>query len=655
MSSPLITLPNPFWGVIVNDPWQFLETDVSSIHKTAFYRCCAAIDFVRTQHRTTALLIYGEAGSGKTHLLARLRAHLAVEAEADGPGGLQEAVMVPLRMQTSAPIIWRFLRREFARALLRQAGGGQTQLERLLLHHLTEWLRLPVEDDQWLERQRQTAAGMDSLKQHLTSLLDHLDNSGLLDHNLRTVLACLLLHRQRSEAGAWLRGESLPKEVLDKLGVGDEAEDDPEDLAHRVVLGLSSLATAELPIIFSFDQVEALQTHPQDLTGLFAFGQLVRALHDETRHCLLLSCIQTVFLDKLKETVRGANWAGMTAFGDAILNKLNWEESGQLVQARLDALPGLKKLRVEQANPFWPLAEQDVRNTFTEARVSARKLLTHCADLFEARRTNETIFLPPRPPHPQFLQQTWEQRKEQSLSQTTTKESETVLKDGLPRLLHLAQTGVQHLEGQQTRDVELVFAQQGQRFGVSVCNSANGTSLAAKLNRLGSQQQQFDKLLILRDQRLPIRETWNQTKAYRKNLLQRGALWVEPSPESLAALNTLRGLLADAQAGDLANGGETITVETLRDWLLNSLTAELHGIVQEILPVAPPNNPSLELRERIAELLQRHHVMPLADTADLLEEEQAAISACVLNYPDRFGVLGTPPIALFELVNEISL
>jgi hypothetical protein len=661
MTSPLSTLPNPFRSVIVNDPWQFLETDVKSIHESAFERCREAVAYVRANHRTTALLVFGEAGSGKTHLLARLYAQLALDAEADGPGGLQEAVFVPLRMQASAPILWRFLRREFAKALLRQAEGGLTQLERLLLHRLTEWLHLPEDSRPWLEQQRRTPEGLNALGQQLTDLFDHIDTEGLLNRNLRTVLTRLMLRQQRSDAAAWLRGEGLLQELLERLGVSSEPEEEPEDLAHRLVLGLSSLATAELPIIFSFDQIEALQTHPQDFAGLFAIGQMIRALHDETRHCLVISCVQSVYLDTLRQTVRGADWDGMTEFGWVQLKPLNLNEAQQLAQARLDALPELRELRAKQNQPYWPLEAVELQPLLltSTGTVVARKLLSHCADLFEARRIGPTPVVAPPVPTPEFLQQTWEQRKEQALAQSKTDETEAILKDGLPRLLHLAQTGLQSLDEQQTRDVDLVVASQGQRVGISICNSPNGTSMAAKLRRVYQQQNRFDKLLILRDQRLPIKDGWHQSKAQRQTLLKGGALWAEPSPECLAALDALRQLLAEAQGGNLENRGENVDAETLRDWLLKHLATELNSILEEILPLSTTTTVSgvakpvdLVLRERLTEFLQRHHVARLTDAADLLGLENASLSDCALNYPDRFGVLGNPPIVLFELANE---
>ena len=112
-----------------------------------------------------------------------------------------------------------------------------------------------------------------------------MDSAGRLSYNLRVALGHLLLGRHRGLAAAWLRGESLPEEALRKLEIMPEpdGDDELEDQARQLVTALSCLATAELPIIFCFDQIEALQLDPQDTSGLIAFGQMISALYAETR------------------------------------------------------------------------------------------------------------------------------------------------------------------------------------------------------------------------------------------------------------------------------------------------------------------------------------------------------------------------------------
>src|SRR5262249_24169978 len=134
----LASIINPFHSSVVSDPWETPETDVISVHQYAFTRCCEAVASIRARAHATSVLIYGQAGSGKTHLLARLRARVARHAQADGPGGLPEAIFISVRLHTSARMIWRHLRDCLVGDLLRQSGAGGSQLERLLLSLLSK-------------------------------------------------------------------------------------------------------------------------------------------------------------------------------------------------------------------------------------------------------------------------------------------------------------------------------------------------------------------------------------------------------------------------------------------------------------------------------------------------------------------------------------
>jgi hypothetical protein len=62
---------NPFERNCVSDPSQ-LVSDVLSIHEQAFERLLAGSDKAFTKRTATALMVLGEAGVGKSHLLARL-------------------------------------------------------------------------------------------------------------------------------------------------------------------------------------------------------------------------------------------------------------------------------------------------------------------------------------------------------------------------------------------------------------------------------------------------------------------------------------------------------------------------------------------------------------------------------------------------------
>ena len=126
------TLSNPFSNWIVGDPWDAEEGDVSEIGRKAFQTCLEAIETTAHKHKSTAVLLYGEPGSGKTHLIRRLRTHLALRRSERCP----RTIFIYIRMETSATMIWRHIRRRLVEDLLRPGSSYSTQLSGLLMEHL---------------------------------------------------------------------------------------------------------------------------------------------------------------------------------------------------------------------------------------------------------------------------------------------------------------------------------------------------------------------------------------------------------------------------------------------------------------------------------------------------------------------------------------
>jgi len=647
---------NPFHSSVVSDPWEAPEIDVVSVHQSAFARCCAAIAAIRARSHTTSVLMHGEAGSGKTHLLARLRAHVAREAEADGPGGLQEAIFVSVRLHTSARMIWRHLRDCLVGDLLRQSDGGGAQLERLLLNLLSKYGLINGDSRLWLTQRRHEARRNNLPCLELEELFDRMDSEGRLSYSLRTVLGHLLLGRHRGLAGAWLRGESLPETALQKLEItsDQDGDDELEEQARQLVIALSSLATAELPLVFCFDQVEALQLDPQDASGLIAFGQTISALQAETRHTLLISCIQFAFLGALKQFVREADLARMNEFAEVALEPLKWAEAQQLIKARMDAMPELKRLRATHLDPLWPLREAEIKTVFIDTYGVARRLIARCAALFEAQRGGDTVAIPPAPAVEAFLNQALEERRRKALENSESLHTSQIITHGLPSLLNLTGNRWRQQSQNVPVGVDLLLESSEGSVAIGVCNSKPGPGLVKKLDQLSklAKDAPTTRLILLRDSRLqPIGPTAVKTRALREQLLQKGARWVEPSVEALAALDALRRLLSDAKSGELDNRGDTIELKTVQDWLAQNLAVELKDILNELLPGDASPAPE-ELYEEIAELLGRQHVVSVAHVAALLGKECGEVESCAQRHSERIGALGEPPLALFRLVTE---
>lgn len=651
----LAAIINPFIESVVSDPWETLETDVSSVHQSAFTRCCEAVGAIRARLRTTSALLYGEAGSGKTHLLARLRAHVACEAKADGPGGLQDAIFVSAPLRTSARMIWRHLRDCLVGDLLRKSGDDGSQLERLLLSLLSKHGLTGGDDRLWLAERSQVARRENFRCHELEELFDRIDGEGRLSYNLRAALGHLLLGRHRGLAGAWLRGANLPEAALKSLEITPEpdGDDELEEQAHQLVIALSSLATAELPLIFCFDQIEALQLDQQDASGLIAFGQMISALHAETKHILLISCAQITFLGALYKHVREADLDRMREFGEISLNPLTWDEAQQLIRARLDAPSELKRLRADHLDPLWPLREAEIKTAFIGARCTARRLIAHCAALFEAQRGVEIIAIPPAPAVEDFLKAALEERRRKALESGEPSQTNQIITHGLPSLLSLTGNRWRQRNRNVPAGVDLMFESVEGDVAIGLCNNRPGPGLVKKLDQLRklAEDEPATRLILLRDSRLPIGRSAAKTRELRERLLKKGARWVEPSAEALATLDALRRLLSDAKSGELDNHGDTVELKTVQDWLAQHLAVELKDVLNEMAPadVMPPPE---ELYEEIADLLGRHHVVSVADAAALLGREVEEVEACAQRHSERVGALGDPPAVLFRLVTE---
>ena len=119
---------NPFHGSVLPDARHDPEGDVEGINAEAFDACLQAVEQARTGRQSASVLLNGVPGSGKTHLLARLRVHLEARIRRD-PQAM--AMFVYVRLDTTPRRLWRHLREQVVEDLRREIDG-RSCLERLL-------------------------------------------------------------------------------------------------------------------------------------------------------------------------------------------------------------------------------------------------------------------------------------------------------------------------------------------------------------------------------------------------------------------------------------------------------------------------------------------------------------------------------------------
>jgi hypothetical protein len=550
-------LPNPFRDAVVQDAWQ-TPIDVPEIHHRAFCECRTVMETV-SGGVPDSLLLYGPAGSGKTHLLTRVQRHLNQKRDED-PDRRQSCVFVFVRLQTSSRLLWQHVRRRFVSDLTRRDQGA-TQIERLIAHRLSV---SPTE----LRTLRDLSPEL------LRSEIDAVQDTAQLPRDLVVVLEHLAFDRKVRDASAWLMGESLPEATLADLGLGPDLTIDREQAAREMVTLLCRLAATTMPVVFCFDQIEALQRNSDDREAFFHFAQMAADLHDSAPCVGLITCLQSAVLDQFKCAVRQADFQRI-AKRHAVLHSLTRHQVSALVLSRLDLVPGLREHAGEQ--PYYPFTSVFVANLADEAPSVPRRIFNQCARQFDELQDQGVDALPSME---EFLATELIARRLQVLQAGLAGESLRILMHALPVVAGLCGAEVR---AEDPDGADWVINYGGRTAAVTVRNEADGRTLSPKLKALLERSPRPDGApwVLLRDPGLSLSKAAVRTRERFSELEAKGARVVEPSLETLATLDALSSLLGDAQSGDLARGGDAVDSSTVLAWLkagLNIGADELESV-----------------------------------------------------------------------------
>ncbi len=604
---------------------------------------------MRRDGRPRSVLLYGEAGSGKTHLLGRLRRHWLGEPPHAVDPIRPEVVFVATRLQTSPQHLWRYLRHSLVEDMLRPVPGSPSQLERILLRRLAEIRPADAYLEDWFDWFKQQYRDPTELREQLDELFDDLDSRLRLGRDLCSVLIHLLTGRLRRDSKAWLRGESLPEPALQRLEIAPPEEDvEQEEEARRMVGALCRLAGPQIPVVFCFDQIEALQLDRSDTAALFAFGRVVMELFQDTENVLIVTCSQTSFIKQLEESMLRPAWERL-AMERGSISPLRWEDAKLVIQARLNGVPELAGARVNHMeNPVWPLDEQRVKSIVGPLGETARRILSNCAELYDGFATGDTK---PEQTREQTLEKAWETRLERSSASSEPEKSGAILAQSLPMLVHLKAPQWQRVVEHNLRDIDLLWKGPDGRVGVYLCSDRNQSKIVFPLKRLPEvlRLKRLEKLLVVRDSRLPINAP--KSREYLQDLIDLGAHEVRPSAEVMAALDALRCLLSDAKAGDLDHRGEPLSPESIEEWLAANLPEPLASLADNLTRY-PSIVGSSANQDDLLNLLSEQPVVALDEAAVSLGLTSAELEETVRNLGESVGLLSGPPPVIFRLEGD---
>lgn len=632
---------NPFRGTAVGDPWSSdsEQFEVADLHRQAFSTCVAAVDEVRHGHCSAGIVIHGAPGSGKTHLISRLRRRLIDTHRTPTLERLSQAFAY-VGLATNAATLARHIRRTVATDLLRARGQAPNQFERMVIARLMEVAEGGGDIAHWWDYV------LESRTDELPDLLQQLGSQEGLSPMFVAILKHLVMRAHRLDVAGWLRGDPLTDAAYERLGIAsDSVDEDPEEQAYIVLGDFMKLAGSQVPLVLCFDQIEALQSRPDDKEAFYRYGTLVSRLYDADTNLVIISCLQTSRYGLLHEAVPKYAMDRLQSRSAITLSSLASSLASQLLECRLRK-SGIADLRPAGAAETWPFTDKDVA-TFVGAKgCTPRELLDRAATRFDLLTGSKA---PAVQTLDAWLADEWERRFDAAMHAGKAVSVPEILWHGIPLLVELAEPQW-HVRSDPSKLVDYLTADpEGEgTVGIKILED-DGNKLAAQLRKLdGAKSPPFGKLVLLRDERRPISKNAAKTQQWLKSLEQKEAQYVGIIPEALAALDAVRRLLADAQSGDLAFHAETLAPKTVVEWLRQNLTGALKELADSLISPPGPTGTSSLIVERMQEVLLREKVMSVPSLAAELGVAETQVLESARGRTDLFGHVGGQPAVVFS-------
>jgi hypothetical protein len=351
---------NPFTDNRINDPASE-GVDVDDIHRAAFEQLAALATEACTGRRGLGAVLWGEAGTGKSHLLARLGRWAAANSL---------TCFVYLHNLQSAP---DHLPRTLLRAVVAALTGARarqfagTPLFRLVASFAHEACGYTPHRVPWLDVERSYGRLIEAEAARSPA------RAGVVDRTVYDVLYRFFLSAYASKHGEddgvaalavrWLSGDYLdPFEAMRLHLPPGPSRSEPVGLADnqqvkQVILALTRLALgARRPFLLCLDQVDNL-----DDAQMAALGRFLEALLDTAPNLLVVTAgIQASLLHwHSQKVIQESAWDRIAQYKVAV-QRITPAEAERIVAARLarflapfDDLEEVQRRRA--ADPLFPL------------------------------------------------------------------------------------------------------------------------------------------------------------------------------------------------------------------------------------------------------------------------------------------------------------
>lgn len=585
----------------VDNPWAQLP-DVPEFNEIAYRRIVRALEQLQradeTNKSAVGVLVLGEAGTGKTHLLMRVAKELSKQNHI-------LFVRKPNNEEAVAQHVWS----NIVQSLTRKTDpNGPSQMDDLLGHVFAKVLISEFEKDiaegvdveqrgRWVKSLREDALNlfrmlgegerrknnMELIRKRTLRFLSL--NHPEVDQSIASGLIryCLFAREDwKRLALRWLSGQDLDEAEAAQMGMppswisSDEASTEissnqqREEMALRAIQSLGKLSLYYQPLILAFDQLEGLRDE-QTLTR--RWGDVLREIFTMAPNILVVTCIfpslwETWFKPNLDESV-----SQRIAQSQLTLEQFQSHHAIRMLEVQLRDAFTQHRLPTS----IYPFEQSDVEKLCAGAP-SPRSFIQSARTMFESwldsdlRTANRPSQLQP------LVTQDSVDRKLEEVLNSFTETAITSFDDWFPiepdhfgRIKSVVSALTS--EAQQKGQVSLGRASLGNRVmppNVVIENMESGTRICFAVmqktgypftarfkNTLTCLGDQFDSVVLLRDVRCA--SLGQRAREQVESLRGQVSEFVFESKVAIAELNGLYDLLTAVEEKDVSVGGTPVS------------------------------------------------------------------------------------------------
>ncbi|WP_437874839.1 hypothetical protein [Sorangium sp. So ce513] len=506
------------------------------------------------------MLLLGIAGSGKTHLFARLRrqigpravfVHTRPELGADpSPRQVLAAVVRSLRRRVSEES--RQQVEVMAGAMLASVGGAKSHFPNAYLDGC---------------RAQSPEAQQALIQRSITEIEARFPE--IWPRYLERLLEVLFAPAptQRS-LFAWLSGGEPSQLELDLIGERGGLQDGDVLPALRT---LGAVASFGAPIVLVFDQLENLVEEAGRTGRIVAYARLLSELRDTVRGLVLVQmALQNAWVTRIHPALHESDRARIEETVKHLALPRP-EEKRQLIELWRAALP-----EEERARPFpHPFLAADVEKWIRTQGMTPRMLMQACGEAY--LRASMPVDEEPANCEPvssstdEPLRIQWDERLAQARAQIDEEAqqehgvSADTIRGGLIAALELV--GIKAGDAVKKDIPSLKLRQGGLIRDVLIAQHAHHRSLASVI-RAATGLAREHPAILLRERAFAIRPTWKEVERLLSTFLETpGAQFVQIDREDLARLIALEDLLSAARSQDLCgHDGQPIPYADVVGW-----------------------------------------------------------------------------------------